>query len=75
MRYRFKVQHRQFAPGALVPETWDAGIIGTMLSAHRIEPVDAPEPAKSVDAPPADKMLRPASVKRKGMAAGHIELD
>ena len=68
MRYRFKIPYRQFRPGDLVPAGWDSGTVRTMLEAHRIAPVAEPAQAKAIEAPPADKMLRPArvSTKRKG---------
>jgi hypothetical protein len=65
MRYRFKIPHRQFHIGDLVPEAWDAGMVSTLLQVHRIEPVaDEPE-AKRITAPPADKKLHAGRVRQK----------
>lgn len=45
--YRWKVPHRQFKPGDAVPESFPAGVVGTLLERHRIEPVNIPQsPAK-----------------------------
>lgn len=41
MPYRWKVPHRQFKPGDAVPESYPAGVLGTLLERHRIEPVTA----------------------------------
>lgn len=40
MTYRFKRIHRQFKAGDIVPATYDAGTIKTMLEYQIIEPVE-----------------------------------
>jgi hypothetical protein len=50
MTYRFKRIHRQFREGDLVPTTYDAGTIKTMLDYHIIEPTEEPE-VKVVESP------------------------
>ena len=62
MKYVFTVPHRQFKPGDAVPENWDYGVVQTMLQTHRVREV------KMIDEPPADKMLLPERLKRKGVA-------
>jgi len=52
--YRFKRIHRQFREGDLVPTTYDAGTIKTMLAYHIIEPVEE----KAITVPPEDKAYR-----------------
>jgi len=61
MKYRFKVPYKNFMPGDLVPETYDAGVVQTMLQYQRIEPAET----KQVVRPPEDKMLKPQKVKTK----------
>jgi hypothetical protein len=62
-RIRFLVNHRQYKVGDEV-DTFDEGVARTMIERHRAVEVTG----KMVDSPPADKMVRPARVKRKSLA-------
>lgn len=50
-RYRFKLRHRQYAPGDLVPDALDDGTVGTMLAFGRIELIPQPKPHAPVSDP------------------------
>jgi hypothetical protein len=63
-RIRFLVNHRQYKVGDEV-DTFDEGVARTMIERHRAVEVVG---GKMIDSPPADKMVRPARVKRKSLA-------
>ncbi len=58
MTYRFKRIHRQFRAGDMVPATYDAGTIKTMLEYQIIEPVE-----EKTCAPSSNKLHRRMSRK------------
>jgi hypothetical protein len=62
---RFRVTYRQFKAGDPVPGEWGEGVRQALVNAMRAEWVEVAED-KAIDAPPADKMVRPNRVKRKG---------
>lgn len=70
MKYRFLHAYPPYTKGDAVPDTYTTGMIQTMLDCRRIEAVPDAVPVedKNLDHSPADKMLRPARVKRKGVA-------
>ncbi len=67
VKYRWKVPHLRYKAGDPFPESFGAGIRDTMIQHGRVEAVPTGEPAKSIDAPPADRMMRPRSVRTKAV--------
>ncbi len=65
VKYRWKVPHLRYKAGDPFPESFGAGIRDTMIQHGRVEAVPADE--KSIDAPPADRMMRGRNIKRKGL--------
>jgi hypothetical protein len=65
MKYRFKRPCPPHAKGDPVPASFGKGVLATMLSYGRIEPVPDTEPAaeKHIERAPADKMQRRGRTK------------